>query len=203
MTLNSEQIVHNAFELLDQPGEFYSDRAGANGLLHPRPGENMQTARVVAPVTQTLVSIEGKPLKNRVRNITFEGLVFAHTDYNLLEIDGSHGTATVQTACINTAFANSNWHLDMYRAYDTLPGAIIANAIEGIEFTRNTIAHTGCQGLVMSNDINDVSVVGNIIRDSGGSAITLGHPHHTYENDTPDLKFPAGAGIEHEKFPAE
>ena len=202
LTLDSEQIIHNAFELLDQPGEFYFDRAEKTIYYIPRPGENMQTAKVVAPVTQTLIQIEGQPIKNRVRNITFEGLTFAHTDYNLMEIEGSHGTATVQTACINTAFANPNWHYDVYRSYDVLPAAIVANAIEGIEFTRNTIAHTGCQGIVMSNDINDIRIVGNVIRDAGGSAITLGHPHHTYENDTPDLRHPEGAGIEHEKFQA-
>ena len=202
LTLDSEQIIHNAFELLDQPGEFYFDRAEKTIYYIPRPGENMQTAKVVAPVTETLIQLEGQPLKNRVRNLTFDGLSFAHTDYNLMEIDGSHGTATVQTACINTAFANSNWHYDVYRSYDTLPAAIIGNAIEGIEFTRNTIAHTGCQGIVMSNDVSDVRIVGNVIRDAGGSAITLGHPHHTYENDTPDLKHPEGAGIEREKFPA-
>ena len=202
LTLNSDQIIHNALELLDQPGEFYFDRAEKTIYYIPRPGENMQTAKTVAPVTETLIKLEGLPLKNRVRNLTFEGLAFAYTDYNLMEIDGSHGTATVQTACINTAFASSNWHYDVYRSYDTLPAAVIANAIEGIEFTRNTIAHTGCQGIVMSNDISDVRIVGNVIRDAGGSAITLGHPHHTYENDTPDLKHPEGAGIEREKFPA-
>ena len=73
----------------------------------------MQTAKTVAPVTETLIKLEGLPLKNRVRNLTFEGLTFAYTDYNLMEIDGTHGTATVQTACINTAFASSNWHYDV------------------------------------------------------------------------------------------
>lgn len=202
LTLDSEQIIHNAFELLDQPGEFYFDRAEKTIYYIPRSGENMQTAKVVAPVTETLILLDGQPLENRVRNLTFTGLSFAHTDYNLMEIDGSHGTATVQTATINTAFASPNWHYDVYRSYDTLPAAIIGNAIEGIEFTRNTIAHTGCQGIVMSNDVSDVRIVGNVIRDAGGSAITLGHPHHSYENDAPDLKHPEGAGIEREKFPA-
>jgi len=202
LTLKSEQIIHNAFELLDQPGEFYFDRADKTVYYIPRPGEDMKSAKVVVPVTQTLVQLEGQPLKKRVRNITFDGLTFAYTDYNLMEIDGSHGKATVQTACINTAFANPNWHLDAYRAYDVLPGVIVANAIEGVEFTRNTIRHTGCEGIVMSNDINESRVVGNVIRDAGGSAITLGHPQHIYENDTPDLKHPNGAGIEHEKFKA-
>jgi hypothetical protein len=202
LTLNSEQVIHNAFELLDQAGEFYFDRAQKTVYYIPRPGQNMKTAKVIAPVTQTLIQLEGQALKRRVRNLSFEGLTFAYTDYNLMEIDGSHGTATLQTACINTAFANSNWHLDAYRAYDVLPAAIIANAIEGVEFTRNTIAHTGCQGIVMSNDIRDVRIVGNVIRDTGGNAITLGHPQHVYENDTPDLKHAEGAGIDREKFPA-
>lgn len=200
LTLDSEQIIHNAFELLDQPGEFYFDRAAKTVYYIPRPGQDMETARVIAPATETLLQLEGEPIRNRVRNITFEGLIFAFTDYNLMEIDGSHGAATVQTASINTAFASPNWHYDVYRSYDTLPAAIIGNAIEHIEFTRNTIAHTGCQGIVMSNDVSDVRIVGNVIRDAGGSAITIGHPHHTYENDSPDLKHPEGAGVEREKF---
>jgi hypothetical protein len=202
LTLDSEQIIHNAFELLDQPGEFYFDRAEKTVYYIPRKGEDLRTAKVVAPVTETLIELAGQPIKHRVRNLTFEGLSFAHTDYNLLEVDGSHGTATVQTATVNTAFASPNWHYDVYRSYDVLPAAIVGNAIEGIEFVRNSIAHTGCQGIVMSNDVSDVRIVGNVIRDAGGSAITIGHPHHTYENDTPDLKHPEGAGIEREKFPA-
>lgn len=202
LTLDSEHIIHNAFELLDQPGEFYFDRAEQTLYYIPHPGEDMMTATVIVPVTATLLRIEGQPLKKRVRNISFEGLTFAHTDYNLMDIDGSHGKATVQTATIYTAFANSNWHYDVYRAYDVLPGVIIANAVEGLEFVRNTITHTGCEGLVLCNDIQDTKVVGNVICDAGGGAITLGHPHHTYENDTPALKYPEGAGIEHEKFPA-
>jgi len=162
----------------------------------------MKTARVIVPVTETLIKLEGQPLKKRVRNLTFDGLTFAYTDYNLLDVAGSHGAATLQTACIYTAFANPNWHLDMYRAFDVLPGAVEANAIEGVEFIRNTVSHTGCEGIVLCNDISDSRLVGNVIRDTGGSAISLGHPQHVYENDTPDLKNPAGAGIEHEKFPA-
>jgi hypothetical protein len=201
LTLDGTHRVQNAFELLKNPGEFYFDRAAQTLYYIPRAGEDMRTAKVVAPVTETLIRLEGQPLKNRVHNLTFQGLTFAYTDYNLLEVDGSHGKATLQGACVCTAFADPNWHLDVYRDYDVLPGAIEGNAIEGIVFTRDTVTHTGSDGMVLTNDINDTSIVGNVIRDIGGSAITLGHPQHVYENDTPDLKYPTGAGIEHEKFP--
>jgi hypothetical protein len=137
-----------------------------------------------------------------VRNLTFEGLTFAYADYNLLEVAGSRGKATVQTATVVTAFANPNWHYDVYRDYDVLPGAIVFNGVEGLRFIRNTVEHTGSEGIVMSNGIRDTDAVGNVIRDCGGSAITLGHPQHVYENDTPDLKYPTGAAVEHEKYPA-
>jgi hypothetical protein len=202
LTRNSEQIIHNALELLDQPGEFYFDRAAQTVYYIPRSGEDLTTAKVIAPVTETLIELAGTPIKNRVRNLTFAGLTFAHTDYNLMEIDSSHGCATLQTACINTVFANPNWHYDVYRAYDVLPAAVVGNAIEHITFSRNTIAHTGCQGMAMSNDVQDLRIVGNVIRDSGGSAITIGHPQHVFENDSPEHKHAEGAGIEREKFPA-
>ena len=202
LTLDSRQIIHNAFELLDQPGEFYFDRSAQTVYYIPRPGEDLRTARVIVPTTETLIKLLGRPPALPVRNLTFEGLTFAYTDYNLLDVAGSRGAATLQTATIYTAFANPNWHLDVYRAFDVLPGAIEADAIEGVEFTRNTIIHTGCEGLVLGNAIQDTRVVGNVIRDTGGSAISLGHPQHVYENDPADLKYPTGAGIEHEKFPA-
>lgn len=201
-TFNGEHVIHNAYELLDQPGQFYFDQAAKTVYYIPRPGEDMTIAHVVAPATETLVRLEGQPLKKRVRNLTFEGITFAYADYNLANIAGSCGKATVQNATVVTAFANANWHLDVYRAYDVLPAAITANAVEGIELLRNVIMHTGSEGVVMCNDINDSQIVGNVIRDCGGSAITLGHPQHVYENDTPDLKNSQGAGIEHEKFPA-
>jgi hypothetical protein len=202
LTLDSQQIIHNAFELLNQPGEFYFDRAAQTVYYIPRPGEDMKTAKVIAPVTETLIKLEGQALKKPVRNLTFEGLTFAYTDYNLLDVAGSHGAATLQTATIYKAFANPNWHLDVYRAFDVFPGAIEGDAVEGLEFIRNTVSHTGCEGIVLCNDISDSRVEGNVFRDTGGGAISLGHPQHVYENDTPDLKNPAGVGIEHEKYPA-
>src|SRR5438874_411503 len=52
-------LVDNAFELLDTPGEWYLDRSRNTVYYLPRSGENLVTARVVAPVLETLVSGQG------------------------------------------------------------------------------------------------------------------------------------------------
>ena len=200
LTLDGKHIIHNAFELLDTPGEFYFDRKEQTVYYYPHLTDDMTTAEVIVPVTETLLRIEGEVPSGLIKNLVFDGLSFTHTDYNLVEIDGSYGKATIQTATVLTAFANPNWHYDVYRSYDVVPGAVIANGVENIEFIRNTITHTGCDGLVMSNGVKNVKIIGNTIRDAGGSTITIGHPQHVYENDTPDLKHSEGAGIDKEKY---
>lgn len=80
--VSGEQTVYNVFEWLDEPGEFYFDKSGKRLYYYPREGENLETAQVVVPELQTLVNIQGESTENRVHNISFEGLTFAHTDWN-------------------------------------------------------------------------------------------------------------------------
>ena len=73
----------NALEMLDQPGEWYLDRA--TGLLSywPREGEDLTQAEVIAPVVQnTLLAIRGTP-ERPVRNVHFQDLQVAHVDWSL------------------------------------------------------------------------------------------------------------------------
>ncbi len=48
--------VENAYELLDQPGEWYLDRPARTVYYIPRGGEDLATADVEAPVLETLLS---------------------------------------------------------------------------------------------------------------------------------------------------
>src|SRR3954469_17005230 len=67
--------LENAFELLDQPGEWYLDRAVHRLYYQPRPGENLRTADVEAPVLQTLVEEKG------TTGITFSGVRFSYATW--------------------------------------------------------------------------------------------------------------------------
>jgi hypothetical protein len=64
--------VENAFELLDQPGEWYLDRAAHTFYYRPRHGENLRHADVEAPTLEKLVS------GDHVHDVAFRGLSFEY-----------------------------------------------------------------------------------------------------------------------------
>lgn len=175
--------IYNAFEFLDSPGEFYFDKSEGTLYYYPRAGEDMNSAEVEAPVAERLVDLVGTSTADRVRNITFEGITFANTDYHLAAVGGSHGKASVQAATVYVAYGDGNWHNEKYRILDTLPGVINVESADSIRFLRNVVKHSGAEGIVLKNDVNAAELVGNRIADTAGSGITIGHPQHIYVGD--------------------
>lgn len=195
--------VTNVFEWLEKPGEFYFDQAGSMLYYIPREGEDINSAEVIIPETDTIIDMCGdKPTSDYVQNITFDGLGFAYTDWNLYELEGSHGYASVQGSIVLTKFANVNQHDDIYRSYDVPPAAIHINSAKNVRFLNGEIRHTGYLGAHLENDVWDCEVTGNYIAHTGGAGIVVGHPQHVYENDTEihHVKANNAAGPEKEKF---
>lgn len=184
--------IYNAFEFMDEPGEFYFDKTKKVLYYYPRQGEDMSTADVEAPVLEKIITIDGKSTTDRVKNLSFSGITFENTEFQLTEVDGSHGKATCQAAQSYIAYADSNWHNRKYEMADTLPGMINVKNSESISFTDNTIKHSGADGISMPNDVINSEVKGNFITDITSSGITVGHPQHIYIGD--------GSGSNHEKF---
>ena len=145
---------------------------------------------------------------NRVRFLTFSGLTLAHTDYRLEQLEGTYidsvlgmrtthstGFASIQGCIVATAFLWSeghggggnhngmNWHNAMYRHYDLPPAALQINAARNIRFLNGEVILTGFNGINIINDVRDIEITGNLIRDTLAGAIAVGHPTHIYEND--------------------
>ena len=183
-SVSGTHTIYNAFELLNGAGQFYFDKTAGTLYYYPRPGENMATADVEAPVVETIIAIAGASNANRVKNLTFEGLTFANTDYSLYTVAGSHGKASVQGATVYVAYGDGNWHNSKYEITDTLPGMITVNSADSIRLVGNTIKHSGSEGVSLINDVVNSTIVGNYIADIAGSGITVGHPQHVYLGDT-------------------
>lgn len=185
--------IYNAFEFLNSPGQFYFNKTTKTLYYYIRPGEDMSTSDVQAPTVEKLLDIVGTSTTNRVKNITFNGITFANTDYNLVNIEGSHGKSTCQASQAFIAFYNDNWHNTKYDLVDTLPGMINVSNSDSIDFTGNIVKHSGSDGINMPNDVVNSNIIGNYITDITSSGITVGHPQHVYiGNGGNRAKYPTG-----------
>jgi hypothetical protein len=182
-TTSGTHTIYNVFDFLDSAGEFYFDKTNKILYYYIRSGENMATADVEAPVMEKIIEVAGTSTSKRVKNITFQGITFANTDFSLFNVGDSHGKATCQGANGYIAFTTENWHNTKYELIDVNPGMITVTSSDSIDFTDNIIKHSGNDGINMANDVSNCNIVGNYITDIASSGITVGHPQHVFIGD--------------------
>ena len=178
------QKVSNAYELLDEPGEFFFDREAQTVYLYKDGNTNLATASVMAPRgTETVLSVAGTSTSQRATNLTFSGLTIRHSDWNLAKVDGSSFKQVTQGNLVNTFYGRKNFHEYTYRNVQLEPGAVEVTSAQGVEFLGNHIEHTGADGIQFINDVVDGKIEGNAAVDIGGTAISIGDPQHVYIGD--------------------
>ena len=169
----TDNTVTNVYEWLEKEGQFYFDQEGSTLYYIPKEGEDIKTAEVVIPELDTIVDMTGdKPLDSYVQDIVFDGLSFAYSDWNLYELEGSHGYASVQGAIVLKALASENQHDDIYRSYDVPAAAVHVTSGRNIKFLNGEIRHTGNLGIHIENDVKDIDVTGNYIGKTSGASYT-------------------------------
>ncbi|MBN1249501.1 MAG: hypothetical protein JXC32_17700, partial [Anaerolineae bacterium] len=156
----------NAFELLDQPGEWYLDETASTLYYKPRSGEDMTTAVVIAPMLETLVAITGTSTSDQASYLWFEGLTFAHSTYMR---PSQYGFLDAQAGQYNiTAPSNNQQTVGRPGA-----GVTVTNA-NHIHFERNLFTQMAATGLDFISGTHDDMIIGNAFTDIGGSGISIG-----------------------------
>ncbi len=199
-------VVENVYEALDRPGEWYLD-AGTGVLTYlPLPGEDPEGVRVTAPYAPDFLRFEGDPAVLRfVEHLRFEGLTFAHTNWDLPPGDsndrqGSAGVpaAVTLTGARHVAFDRCAFHRLGTFAFDIKQGSshnrITGNEIAypaagGIRIGGGSdedppVLRTG-NNLVADNTIHHYgevfpSAVGILLTHTFGNTIEHNHIHHGY-----------------------
>lgn len=144
--------VENAFELLDQPGEWYLNRATGVLSYWPLPGEQMETVEAIAPVLPELLRLAGNADEGQfVEHVTLRGLAFRHADWVLAPQGNSSTQAAVEVPAAVTA-----------------DGAVNC-AIEGCE-----VAHVGTYGIWFRRGCKDCRIQQNRLRDLGAGGVRVG-----------------------------
>ncbi|MGW1749142.1 RICIN domain-containing protein [Streptomyces sp. NPDC002092] len=191
------QTFMNAYEFLDQPGEFYFDKSTHTLYYYKAGSDDMTTAQVFAPSNvSTLIKIAGTSTTDHAKNITLSGLTVEHSDWNLTNVAGSVFRQGQQGNASTNVYTTKNFHAYSYRNVDLPPAAVQIESADGIVLQRNTVQHTGADGITLANDVSNSQLTGNLTNDIAGSAITVGHPQHVYIGTAdPD------PGDPHEKYP--
>lgn len=188
--------LHNAFELLNKPGDFYFNRVTKTLYYYSR-GEDMASAAVFAPLSEGLIRIDGVSVASRVHNLQFYGLTFQHDHYLLTDIGGSRGFVGSQSSAIFYKFRNDGDHNKAYFTNEDLPQATVElRNCDGIRIERCRFYQLGSPIVVcLYNDVLNTTVIGNVFKDLSGNAVNIGHPQH-YSIPLAGSLFPPGvAGL--------
>jgi len=184
--------IRNAYEFIDRPGQFYFNRATQTLYYYARPKEKMSEATVIAPVSEGLLRLSGMATNNRVRNLVFKGLTFAHDHWLLNQVADSRGAIGVQSLGYYTRFrADGNHHKTHYNILDLPQATVELRNAQHIRFERNTFTQLSSGSAIsLVNDVVDSAIVGNVFHDLSGNAINVGHPQHYAIGD--GALYPAG-----------
>lgn len=179
--------LENSYDLIDAPGEWYLDEKNQTLYYKPREGESMATAHVVAPRLNTLFSVLGKDTKNKVGYMSFEGLIFAHSNYTR---PSEEGFLDLQAANFNVDVlpdpSRGNWeklNSNKYLLWRPDAAFRVENAhhflVQG-----NVFSQIAATGLDFVSGTNDDMIQGNAFFEIGAAGIMLGK---FYQDSTTEI----------------
>lgn len=186
---NSSFCLTNALELLDQPGEWFQEYPSGTIYYYPQASENMETAEVIIPALETLVTIDGT-LSRPVKHIQFNGITFAHTSWMRPSYQGhitlQGGFPLLDAYKLQEPGLPEKAELEN-QAWITRPEtAIRVRGAEHIDFKRCTFRHLSSTGLDYEWAVTASSVEDCQFTDIGGTALLVGaFPDGGFETHIP------------------
>jgi hypothetical protein len=176
--------MENAYELIDQAGEWYQDTTAGALYYKPLSGQDMSKADVELPQLEVLVSISGSSADQPAHDLAFQGLAFSYTSW--LGPSSSDGYANQQTGAFISGPKSQYPEFEATRpAWHQMPGAVQVSAAKNISFVRDRFVGLGEVGLGIGNDDNahlskvglgadTINVVGCVFTQIAGGAIVIG-----------------------------
>jgi hypothetical protein len=148
---NSQFILENALRFLDAPGEWFLSRDGTL-YYQPLPGEDMNKAEVIAPVTEKFLVIKGDPAAGKfVEHLTFKGLTFEHAQW--LTPPGGFEPA---------------------QAAEPIDAVVMVDGARQIVFDDCEISHIGTYGIWFRHGCQDDVIRHCRIEDFGAGGVRIG-----------------------------
>lgn len=158
---NQSFFLENAYEFLDAPGEWYMKYATGDLFYLAKPGENMATAQVVVPRTDTLIKVTG------ASNIRFEGITFQDTTW----------TGPMQYGFIDHQAGQWSSSWTSYNSYvaPRTPAAVTLETASNVQIVGSKFHNIGSVAIDIYKGSQSNIVEGNQISDIAGNGIQEGY----------------------------
>ncbi|WP_181592549.1 Ig-like domain-containing protein [Paenibacillus sp. YN15] len=173
-SIKTPWYYENAYELLDQPGEWYLDSSEGYFYYKPRSGENMATADAVAPELEQLLTIQGSTLDTPVHHMKFSGITFEYNTW--LRPSTNSGLSDAQNSHIRETGSGFGDRLGL--------AAVTLQNAKAVVFEGNTFSHLGSIALKTLEGSQDNLIIGNTFTDISGNAIAIGEPSFDQQHTT-------------------
>ena len=165
--------MENAFELLDEPGEWYLDRTAKVLYYIPEPGEDMGSAEVIAPVLEKLLEVKGT-IAQPAHDIRFEGITFCHATWLRPSIRGHSDCQANFIMRLDNLVTERSTVASIHGGWLKSPANIVVDAAKAIRFEGCTFTKLGGAGIDLQHGARDNVISGCEFDDISGTAIQVG-----------------------------
>jgi len=166
--------IENAYEFIDEPGEWYLDSTAGYVYYMPRENEDMAKAEVMLPTLdndrQYLVSIIGTE-EESVQNISFENIAFSHTTWNRPNTAVGHCAAQDNLLSDYYKDASSNRYSE--ERLRSIESAIEIQNTNGVTFDGCEFSKLGGNGIRVFWNVQNCDITGCEFFDIASSALQI------------------------------
>lgn len=155
-SMDNLTYIENAFQFLDQPGEWYLNTT--TGWLYYKPFsfEEIRTVNFTRPVLETIIA------GDHVNDVTFQGITFEYATWN--QPSTSEGYASFQA---NTSYTGTG---EVTKAHANVTFTSSSN----IHIVNSVFTHLGGSGINFDVGSTSNTITGNHFTDISGNAIQVG-----------------------------
>ena len=161
--------VEGAFECLDEPGEWYLDRAAGTLFYWPRAGQHLDRIQAIAPVLTQVLRLEGQPDTERfIQGVVFRGMTFGNTEWYFPEGFSSGKNRPAIHPAPKPEVGGFG------QAAIGVPGAIWGEGVHECTFENCTFSNLGNYALELARGCMHNRIEGCRFSDLGAGGVKLG-----------------------------
>ena len=165
--IDDPNYIQNAFELLDEEGEWYFDRTAKKIYYIPVGGANPNEQNVVIPTLDQLITVNGTGT-DTVDGLAFKDLTFEYTSFIR-----PHTMGQVEIQANFVVDPATGTKIDHDNFLKT-PGGITVAYATGMRVAGCTFSNFSASGLDFEEGVAGSTIVGNEFKDIGASGIQVG-----------------------------